>query len=454
MQLPLNFVARQSIWALDHDADPVFLKHASRRLRALLTLDFSAASVSRIQHWLDRQRTLRVQAGRALYEHAQDGDTLMLLSFYLAEWMGRCVGSPPSWSLLALESGSRTCVVHFPEDHASGLGMIKLPGIVAHVWTTEGADLAASLTQLIAPIDLRALDRSAQPLKPLRADRDTAFHERAHALDPVTRSAMWSARLPMLEPGDPLSDYFAAQRELFERGNFTCGGVIQAHADLFKPEYVGLRVAEVVYDPANLLRYDDVQAIAKVLRQWGEAKNAEGVPPEALAVRAHLRSGTSRMLSEELPLALFGYPLRICSIWVDQEHLPDGMLSYKGVPLVIAPEVSRHAKLLPHQAWSAEFREDWLSAGQERLGRRHSITDMMAEAREQSRQIAVRLLMAELGQPAVAQTHMDAGVHADAPADVPAPATARVSGLSLKFTAIALAAMLLGFIAIWLVTSS
>ena len=267
MQFPLNFVARQSVWALDNDADLIFLKRASRRLRTLLGLDHSPASVARIQLWLNKQRALRAAAGREIYEHEADGDTLMLLSFYLAEWIGRSVGSPPMWSMLTLEQGAQACVVNFPEDRSASLGMVKLPGIVAHAWLTEGADLAASLRSLI---NLRVLDQPDQPLPALRPDRDVVFRERAEALDPIVRSAMWSVRPPTLEHSDLLSGYFVEQRELFERGHFTCGGLIQANTDLFKPEYVGLRIAEVVYDPANMLRYDDLQALAQALQRLSE----------------------------------------------------------------------------------------------------------------------------------------------------------------------------------------
>ncbi|QIL79174.1 hypothetical protein G7047_04035 [Diaphorobacter sp. HDW4A] len=423
---------------MDNDAAPVHLKRASRKLKTLLGLDYSIASVTRIQQWLDRQRSLRSQAGREIYVHALDGDTLMLLSFYLAEWIGRSVGSPPVWSMRTLKPGSQVCIVNFPEYSATSLGVVKLPGIVAHAWTTEGANLAASLEQLI---DLRVLGSPTQSLKPLRADRDTVFHERADALEPVVRSAMWSARPPTLEHGDPLSGYFAEQRELFERGHFTCGGVIQAHADLHKPEYVGLRIAEVVYDPANLLRYDDVQALAKALRCWSETVDEVDLSPPTQALRTHLRSCTSRMLSEDVSSRLFGYPLKICSIWVDQEHLPDGMLSYQGVPLVIAPDVSRHAKLLPHQAWSEEFREAWLSEGQARWGKRHAIAKMMVEAREQSRQIAERMFMVEMGHLSVA--------HEDAAASLRHRAR-----LPWRFVAIFIGVMSLALLARWLISSS
>ena len=453
MQLPLNFVARQSVWALDNDADLIFLKRASRRLRTLLGLDHSPASVERIQLWLNKQRALRAAAGREIYEHEVDGDTLMLLSFYLAEWIGRSVGSPPMWSMLTLEQGAQACVVNFPEDRHASLGMVKLPGIVAHAWLTDGADLAASLRALIK---LQVLDRPDQPLPALRPDRDVVFRERAEALDPIVRSAMWSVRPPTLEHSDLLSGYFVEQRELFERGHFTCGGLIQANTDLFKPEYVGLRIAEVVYDPANMLRYDDLQALAQALQRLSETPAEVRLPPEAELIRVHLQSGTSRMLSEDVSPKLFGYPLKLCSIWVDQEHLPDGMLSYKGVPLVIAPEVSRHAKLLPHQAWSEGFRDAWLDAGEARLGTRHAIAEMMQRAREQSREVAVRMMMAEMGHAAVAQTSSPEPTRTGSALSMvrdTETALARVPGFSWRVVAIAMGLMLLAFAAIMMFSS-
>ncbi|QIL69448.1 hypothetical protein G7048_03095 [Diaphorobacter sp. HDW4B] len=457
MQLPLNFVARQSVWALDNDADLVFLKRASRKLRTLLGLDYSPASFERIQHWLNKQRSLRTAAGREVYDHEADGGTLMLLSFYLAEWIGRSVGSPPLWSMLTMEQGAQTCVVHFSEDRHASLGTIKLPGIVAHAWSKDGADLSGSLRALTK---LQGLDRPDQPLPALRPDRDVVFRERAQALDPVVRSAMWSVRPPTLEHGDLLSGYFVEQRELFERGYFTCGGLIQANTDLFKPHYVGLRVAEVLYDPAHMLRYDDLQALAQALQRLSETEAEVRLPPEAERIREHLRSGNSRMsrmLSEDVSPRLFGYPLKLCSIWVDQEHLPDGMLSCKGVPLVIAPEFSRHAKLLPHQVWSAGFRDAWLDAGEARLGKRHAIAEMMLQAREQARQTAVRMMMAEMGNSAaLAPVASPAPTRTDASRQVlrdTEPAAARGPGFSWRVVTITMGLMLLAFAAIMRISS-
>ncbi|MFG5777283.1 hypothetical protein ACFIQF_09410 [Comamonas sp. J-3] len=436
---PLNFIARQSVWALAHGKPLLFLPRAAQNLQALLGLDYSPSSIQRIQAWLSKQRRLRLAAQRPVFDEQKDVDTLMLLSFYVAEWIARTSHGIPRWT--QIEGGA--AVVNFPEDRHCSFGMLALPGVVQHAWVQESADLLGSLSTLI---NIKVLEQPDQALPAAPADRDSAYRQRWAAL-PAQRHGEVLNALPSRPVQPQMQSYFAQQQGILQAGYFVCGAVIQANRLLYEPQYVGLSLAEVVFDPNNYLSYADLAFVAQRLLQLKSLPEGGDWPAEVQAIGHYLRQEDVRKLSEDVPEQLFGYPLKLSSMWVEQAHLPDGMLSYTGVPLVIAPNISRHVKLLPCALWSPEFVEVWRDASEKRLGQRYDVADLQRQAQQTAREQAVQLLLQEA--PSAAATKP---VPRTAPA-VPRQKARRVeesradepsgsSGLSLKFVLICMAAML------------
>ena len=444
---PLNFVARQSVWALAHGKPLVFLPRATQNLQTLLGLDYSPSSIQRIQVWLGKQRRLRLAAQRPVFDEQKDVDTLMLLSFYVAEWMARTSQGIPRWT--QIEGGA--AVVNFPEDRHSSFGMLALPGVLQHAWVQEGADLLGSLSTLI---NIKVLEQPDRALPAAAPDRDQTNRQRMAALPEQRHGEVLNA-VPSQPVQPQMQSYFAQQQGILQSGYFVCGAVIQANRLLYEPQYVGLSLAEVVFDPNNYLSYDDLTFVAQRLLLLKSLPEGKDWPAEVQAIGHYLRREDVRKLSEDVPEQLFGYPLKLSSLWVEQAHLPDGMLSYTGVPLVIAPQISRHVKLLPWALWSPTFVEVWREASEKRLGRRYEVAELQHQAQQKAREQAVQLLLQEAPAPTAAAAPAKPVPRAASPAprqkarkveESRAEEPSGSSGLSLKFVLICMAVMLVAML--------
>lgn len=178
--------------------------------------------------------------------------------------------------------------------------------------------------------------------------------------DPPRKFALWDrsqlySKPPRWMPkNDALLRIFADQDELLLRGRVVWGALVQANALLFEPGSMD-HPADIVYGVGA--GWDDrPDVVAMVASEIGDLKGTEPDHPDLQWIAWHTTNEMDRALKTPLPPRLSrGSEMYLATIVIQRKHLPHGYLTGGLFPLIINPEETPCAMILPARYWPSEL---------------------------------------------------------------------------------------------------
>jgi Suppressor of fused protein (SUFU) len=166
-----------------------------------------------------------------------------------------------------------------------------------------------------------------------------------------------------LQPSDePLLDTLLRQKEIWRHGKIVWGHVIVANRCLKLPGDQDLP-GEVVYS----LTASDAEALEKlplIAEALAEAKFAEQLTeafaPEEQDIIEHLRLETDRAFGLAVPASFAeGLACFTSTFWGHRDHLPEGALGGRLVPLLVLARKVHDVLIIPGKFWPQELTAPW-----------------------------------------------------------------------------------------------
>ena len=337
-----------------------------------LHLDYTLASLARIEGFLDALRAQNPPPEAVFVQAQGDANLLWLLACHVGELMGRAAGVPARWET---SDAGATPPMAFRERAGCRFGpgvsarFQPLRVICARLFATGNGGLQAAFADYFSkrfrdlPMPAPAMPLAPAPVPEWPADL-------AGSRPTLTESDIAALRLNpppwMPEAEKALADVFAHHANLLRRGRVVWGALIAPENALHGARYCGGAYLQVVYDPAGRIDATTLETIAD--RLYNE------VLPDP-AERAFIYSEHPR-LGLAVPAEVSPWPLWMTGTYVAQNQLPDGLLSLVSLPLLIDPERPGIVAVLPARCWPAELRERWLAAGEAVHGKRHNPEDL------------------------------------------------------------------------------
>lgn len=336
-------------------------------------LDFSVASLARIDALLDHLREAHHPSHDDVVKRQDLQNLLFLLAFHTGEVIARSQRCAPLWQThdeLARTEPAFTAVVQrcfehflnvrFPGARGMRLGeLMPLYALTTRLCDEDGGgkSIAFSADGCIPPEFGQGGPRHAEPLPPLPPQ--------GLPVDLATKLGAWTAEqrkaLDMPRPnwleGDDLERLFDAGEAIFEGGRVAWGALVQANNVLFDPTKDMAAPGEVLYDPQGRFAPEDLSTIAAAAFNLRKNPPAD---PALVAIADYLNDERQRVFALDAPLT--PYPLKISSTFLDQRHFAGGCILLRHFPIVLHDEFPGLVRLLPHPFWPDDFRRQWLAA--------------------------------------------------------------------------------------------
>lgn len=340
-------------------------------------LDYSWASLARIDVFLDALRAQRKPQPDAFLAVQANVNLLLMLAFYVVEVRSRASG------VRSRLLGFDEAVARDPAVQVHGRGFHSL--LIAEQGTTRFLPLVAICDRLFeaepdksvafsAGVFVKVPDDTRRRLEPLVAASMVpdffARYQGKRIPDGYRRIHALQGGFEGFEAGDPLRRLERDAPLLLRRGRVVWAAVVQANRSLLDPSWPVTAAAEVVYDPDGRVTRDDLCRIAARLREAkDEYPDAEAGPETAAAdplpadatlaqYAAHLRAETTRVLGWRVPL--YPYAVRASSILANGEvHLPGYALVEPALPVLVCDECPGSVIVAPWQMWPADVYDAW-----------------------------------------------------------------------------------------------
>ncbi len=375
-------------------------------------LDYSLASLDRIDTLLDAlRRTLKPQP-QVFLQDAPQRNLVLLLALYAGEVAARATGQRAVWcsyeEMVALDPSAAVARPGFvtslgcrfpappPARHRF---FLPLGPIVTRLFRPEGGErsLRASVGALIGPEPpspgpaLPPVQAGQPPAKPAAtapsspsgstvpapARAPTPAAVPAPATAPVTallapgsrplpadaaaRKALCMGR-PDWVSGDKLAFLFDSEAALLRDGRLVWGALIQANRLLFVAGGAhGGGTGEVLYDPLGLMPTADLAALAKTLAPVkGQRLQDPALAAFAEALSESLTGETPRIFGLDVPRKLSAHALKASTTWFDRRLLPGGKLADTVFPVLISDAHPGAVLLLPQSQWPQDLLRKWV----------------------------------------------------------------------------------------------
>ena len=166
----------------------------------------------------------------------------------------------------------------------------------------------------------------------------------------------------MIQEGDRrFCVLYRDQNLLLKQGIVVWGCLVQANNLLFKPgKYDHPAVIVCSSDP---IFHSDLGELAAIARELYELKDKKNEHPEMLDLVIFAESITNEMdcpFNVEIPKYLtLNKLVYFTSIMVCRKHLPDGYLKSGWFPVLIAPDKTPAAMILPSKYWDPSLLQIW-----------------------------------------------------------------------------------------------
>lgn len=375
--MTLNLTALCYLHAWEHDQEITDGLARRDQLQAL-QLDYSLASLTRIDAWLSGMRASQPFSFDQLLSDRGLQNTLHLLAFYAGEVLGRALGRHPEWQdaaaavmrdddpLRLLRGFRASAVCQFPGAGSESDWFAPLESIIDRLFATPGdASLAALVASFMARQAVAA--ESAGPLPalpnphwPVGLSGQMPELGDQELLDLVPKAPVW---VPL--QGDPLAYLFDHAETLLRGRRVVWAALVQANSQLFEPKFIFGAPGEVIYDPAGRADCRQLNDVARLLMRQ---KDTQPSDPALRKYVEHLHAETTRLFGEDVAPVVLPYPLKLSTTYFDQLHLPDGMLSMFTIPVLIDDRCPGAVLPLPQSLWPDDLRQEWLAVGERRTG--------------------------------------------------------------------------------------
>ncbi len=352
-------------------------------LRAL-QLDYSVASLERIDRFIAQWRPRLVGQGAQFLEDAGHRNLLHLLAFYAGELIGRARRRPPRWtnwlgvvdSLRIVNLGAdflNTIACEYDDRELTLPWFLPLHALLVPLFDAEAAGLAS----VCRPYMPEGLDsRAPLPAMPLSTDFEPRhwppIGDELSGL--LLRPPTW-----MEQDNDPLLAQFRAAPLLLAQGRSVAAVLIQANNDLFKIGDLPGAPAAVIYDPSGRVPQQTLQAFAHRLF---DLKGQPHADPACAAFGALLANEVARFFAQPVPQAISPWPLLASTLYIDRRSLPDGVLQ-SVFPLLISDEEPGPVMLLPPRHWPEWLEDVWLAPSKAHHGQSRSQAEVISEVLDQ-----------------------------------------------------------------------
>ncbi|MEO7495570.1 MAG: tetratricopeptide repeat protein [Massilia sp.] len=351
-------------------------------------LDYSVASLKRIDAFLDILRLKHKPAEAAFIADDAQQNLLFLLAFYTGEVIGRSLGARPVWhtydDIVALDAAnagagrvfSNSASCNFADrDGVAGALFQPLVHICARLFEAPSGQSVRLAAEALMPAACREGTMAELPLPPLPSLPPQGWHvDIADALarfSPVRRRAVNMTRPGWIE-GDDLRTVFDNEQLLLEEGHIVWGALIQANNGLFESGHLFSAPGEVLYDPSGRMSPACLQEVA--CHVFG-LKGEKQTDPELAHVAAYLADERIRVFGLDAPGALLPYPLKISTTFFEQAQMPNMRLTLPFVPLLVSERCPGVVLFLPSIFWPDKFREDWVQAGARGQAQQQHVAD-------------------------------------------------------------------------------
>lgn len=335
-------------------------------------LDYSLQSLERVDLYIDTWRQLGLLTEQQIIDSPILLNTLNCLAFYCAEVIGRTKNCHPLWVRV---NGSNIC--SYPDDKHS-LEMTDLAGVLSSRLLYDEKSIV-SVSEVMINLVYKQEDKYSKPL-PIIHRQNRNFAQRLESLSVQQRQNLYTSMPDSFAQFLGLQDFLKNMPVLFQQGYFVRGTYIRADNDLFNPKYVHGRFADIIYDSEDRLTYDDLCEISQRIQSLA---NQSGLTKDQRMIKNYLQAGKKQLFNADIS-DVVGFPIMLSTIFVDQNHLPDGMLSSQRLPLVIYPERFQYVTILPYFFWSDLFKLSWLEQCQQRLGQMYDIESLKEQQQQQA----------------------------------------------------------------------
>jgi len=337
-------------------------------------LDYSFASLGRIDVFIDAIRTAKKPKEETFLADPANQNLLYLLAFYTGEVIGRSLGCAPRWhsydEIVEIDVGNRligegfysSVSCRFPGSKAPIDFFMPLNALVTRLFRGDGDKSLAFSAGLLVPSHYQVPPRSRQPLPwlpqqpwPIDIARSMARMSAQDRADLAIERPDWA-----VEGRDALARFFDQAPTLLTQGRVVWGALIQANNALNQSGTVGGAPGEVVYDPQGRLIGEDLEPVARLLLSL---KGAEQPGGELQALSTYLADETTRAFGTDVPMSVVPYPLKVSTTWFERTHLPGGKIGLPWFPLLIDDETCPGVVMvLPSRFWPSELRATWRGA--------------------------------------------------------------------------------------------
>ncbi|TWO72176.1 sel1 repeat family protein [Caenimonas sedimenti] len=363
--MSLNFQALGTLAAWELQA-PLQGGIAFESLLRRCQLDYSLASLDRVDTLLlALRKTQKLQAASFLESDA-NRNLLLLLAFYMGELLGRGLRRPPTWftyeQLVAADPGLQATIrrtfltsmaCRFPGTDSKVDFVMPMQVVAARLFAPEAA--MQSLRANAALVFNQDAAQARLPLPPLPPQhlgiplQAGPVKGRLNEEQPVTMERPgWVAR-------DKLQFLFDCEEALLRGGRVVWAALVQAEPKLSLPAAThGGAPGELLYDPQGRTAPADLAAVAKAVLALKGEKPAD---PALAAFCAHLADEKARVFGLAVPAALSAHPLKTSSTYFDRRHLPGARLSGLIFPAVISDAHPGAVLLLPLPLWPEALRK-------------------------------------------------------------------------------------------------
>lgn len=402
MTITLNALYYLNAWEAETDVAGGI---SHRAMLKKCRLDYSIASLRRIDAFIDAFR-ITCKPSRDEFLHAAENQNLFyFLAFYVGEVIGRALRSPPIW----LSYGDATAIA---PDHDRMFSHCFETSVCCRFLDSDVPrvdffmPLYALVSRLLDADSGKSIWFSAELCLPIGDDSPIPQDPPTPTLVPgllgtgrsgfVPPDAPTRLQYQLVRPwwgsGHPIQPVLDHANHLLTTGCVVWGTVVRANQALFNPEYRIGAPGDVIYDPLGRVPPEDLHTIA---RRIFALAGTEQRDEELAALSARMADERNAAFGMPVTLALSAQPLMLSSTYFDQLFLPDGMLSMHSLPLLVSEEAPGMVLPLPWQLWPADLIELWWSTSEAALGYRVDTSDWKknfddAVRQEEARRTAAR----------------------------------------------------------------
>ncbi len=328
-------------------------------------LDYSWASVQRIDLFLDALKKQVKPTEQQILQRQDTKNLFRLLAYYLAEVRERVIQVPVDWISLEQAIARRPDLAKLGPGFVTSLiadqGVLYAP--LAAIWEklfNENNQLSVALA---AAEDIDVPEDLAKPWAKLGPQNWLPdFYQRfqAASISPAHRRWIEAPSLYDIHQDDDLHKISPAISDLLQHGRVVWGALIQANSGLFKPDRMMRAPGEVLYDPEGKLGLAD---LVELRNKLCELKHQPQTDTDLQFYTQHLLAETSRVFGWKTPPSFNAYPLQASTMMFFSEiNFPGFCLALSFFPILVCDQHPGIVMISPWQLWPDDIFEEWCAA--------------------------------------------------------------------------------------------